>query len=288
MAAEALRGWLKAKKRREVFSASLYSAAELAGGTLVFLLTLAFVFLATKILFVVLDPFGRWPDLWVFAVVVLVAALLILDCIRSDRDDMSILMLWMIREYLHIGPRILREGGRQAVQAWRLSQLDVEPGADVLAYLAAKSAAVSQEELMRALPGLNWPRLMAQLPLLDGVLVFRPNASRITLTLPLRLELRRLLRHKPGARAPAEEPQAVPVTEPENLSACDILGVPQNASLAEIKLAYRKRVKECHPDRFAGMDEQSRRLAEEWTKALNAAYETLKAERGAQTARSRS
>jgi DnaJ like chaperone protein len=68
----------------------------------------------------------------------------------------------------------------------------------------------------------------------------------------------------------------VPVTEPEKLSAYEILGLSPSASAAEIKRAYRKRVKECHPDLFAGMDEQARALAERWTKALNAAYATLK------------
>ena len=45
------------------------------------------------------------------------------------------------------------------------------------------------------------------------------------------------------------------------------------------KLAYRKRVKECHPDLFAGMDQNAQALAERWTKALNAAYSTLKPRR---------
>lgn len=35
------------------------------------------------------------------------------------------------------------------------------------------------------------------------------------------------------------------------------------------------RVKECHPDLFAGMDQQAKALAERWTRALNAAYATL-------------
>jgi len=51
--------------------------------------------------------------------------------------------------------------------------------------------------------------------------------------------------------------------------------VAATASAAEIKAAYRHRVKECHPDRFTNTDEQSRRLAEEWTKAINAAYAEL-------------
>jgi curved DNA-binding protein CbpA len=71
------------------------------------------------------------------------------------------------------------------------------------------------------------------------------------------------------------EPEPVSVDEPENLSPCEILGVGADASIAKIKVAYRNRVKQCHPDRFAGMDEDSRMLAEEWTKALNAAYESL-------------
>jgi len=48
----------------------------------------------------------------------------------------------------------------------------------------------------------------------------------------------------------------------------------------EIKRAYRKRVKECHLDLFAGMDQQAKALAERWTKALNAAYATLNPRHG--------
>jgi curved DNA-binding protein CbpA len=43
----------------------------------------------------------------------------------------------------------------------------------------------------------------------------------------------------------------------------------------EIKTAYRNRVKECHPDRFPNIDDKTRELAEEWTKAVNAAYAEL-------------
>jgi curved DNA-binding protein CbpA len=67
----------------------------------------------------------------------------------------------------------------------------------------------------------------------------------------------------------------MPVNAPEQLSAYEILGLSPSASLAEIKTAYRKRVRTCHPDLFAESDEQARALAERWTKALNAAYATL-------------
>ncbi len=67
----------------------------------------------------------------------------------------------------------------------------------------------------------------------------------------------------------------MPVIDPEKLNAYEILGLRPSAPVEEIKKAYRKRVKECHPDLFAGMDEQARALAERWTRALNAAYATL-------------
>jgi len=66
------------------------------------------------------------------------SGLLIADSIRADRDDMSIFMLWIVREYIHAGPRIVREGWRSAVRARYLSQLDIETCAEVLAYLATK------------------------------------------------------------------------------------------------------------------------------------------------------
>jgi curved DNA-binding protein CbpA len=76
---------------------------------------------------------------------------------------------------------------------------------------------------------------------------------------------------------------AVPVNEPEKLSAYEILGLSASASRVDIKAAYRKRIKECHPDLFAGMDQQAQVLAERWTKALNAAYAKLKNEKGGAT-----
>jgi DnaJ-domain-containing protein 1 len=104
--------------------------------------------------------------------------------------------------------------------------------------------------------------------------VFRGLKS-VSLLAPLRLELRQLLAHIHNAEIPPEEPEAIPVDEPQHLSPREILGVSANASAAEIKTAYRNRVKECHPDRFPNLDEQSRQLAEEWTKSLNAAYAEL-------------
>jgi DnaJ-domain-containing protein 1 len=122
-----------------------------------------------------------------------------------------------------------------------------------------------------------------QLALLHGVLFLGEDASRVILMEPFRLRLRSMLDRDPSARKeqesarprPQPPPQAAPVLDPEKLSAYELLGLLPSASMAEIKMAYRKRVKECHPDLFAGMDPQARALAEKWTRALNAAYATL-------------
>src|SRR5262249_50756627 len=119
--------------------------------------------------------------------------------------------------------------------------------------------------------------------LLHGVLFLGEDASRVILMEPFRLRLRSMLEREPHAERPpkparprpAPPPRAVPVTDPEKLSAYELLGLSPSASTMEIKIAYRKRVKECHPDRFAGMDQQAKALAERWTKALNAAYASL-------------
>jgi DnaJ-domain-containing protein 1 len=119
--------------------------------------------------------------------------------------------------------------------------------------------------------------LLPQLRAIDGIILFRDMQS-VSLLAPLRLELRQLLAQVPNAEIPPEE-EAIRADEPQQLNSREILGVSATASAAEIKTAYRNRVKECHPDRFPNMDEPSRQLAEEWTKAINAAYAELNPQR---------
>jgi DnaJ like chaperone protein len=60
------------------------------------------------------------------------------------------------------------------------------------------------------------------------------------------------------------------------------LGVTREASVAEIKRAYRRLVSQNHPDKLAakGLPDSMRQLAEERTRELNVAYELIKEARG--------
>ena len=60
------------------------------------------------------------------------------------------------------------------------------------------------------------------------------------------------------------------------------LGVSREASDAEVKRAYRRLMNEHHPDKLAarGLPEEMRRVAEERTREIRAAYDTVREARG--------
>jgi DnaJ like chaperone protein len=209
---------------------------------------------------------------------------------RPDQRELALdpMGFWILKDISSVGPRLILAGMRDLRRCGQLGELNVPACARALAYLATQDRAVTWQDLMQHCPDLPWPRLMEQLFLLDGVLFLGEEAARVTLMDPFRQRLRWMLGGEQGAGTasqtgrPAPEPtqQAAPVNEPEKLSPYEILGLSPSASVLEIKTAYRKRMKECHPDLFAGMDQQARDLAERWTKALNAAYSALRPPRG--------
>ena len=62
-----------------------------------------------------------------------------------------------------------------------------------------------------------------------------------------------------------------------NIAKCyEILEVPQNATPSEIKAAFKKKMSSYHPDKVSGVGEKLRKVAEEESKLINVAYQTLK------------
>lgn len=282
---ESIVQWLERKRRKGRASAAVISALAFGGGMVVFLATALLVF---AVLFIVCGAFSRsvlFPAALAFAA----TAWLYVRLLKARHDELDLKLdpmgFWILQDISFVGPRLILEGLSQLRRCAQLGEMNVRACARALAFLARHDSAVSWQELVQHSPELGSTRLREQLSLLDGVLFLGTDAARISLMEPFRLRLRWMLGREPAsgkAKEPARPspepgPHVVPVNEPEKLSPYEILGLLPSASVQDIKAAYRKRVKECHPDLFSGMDQHARDLAERWTKALNAAYSTLKA-----------
>ncbi len=275
--------WLEQKRRRDRLSATVIAILALGSGTALFLLMVLLIY---ALLSIVCGAFVH-SVFWRALAALGVTAWLYASIVKSRRDDLDLHLdptgFWIIKDICSIGPRLILEGLRQVRCYGQLGELNVAACARTLAYLAGQNAAVTWDDLTRHCPQMPSERLREQLSLLDGVLFLGEDASRVTLMDPFRLRLRWMLEREQHAEKrqettrprPEPAPQPAPVNEPEKLSAYEILGLSPSASMVEIKAAYRKRLKACHPDLFAGMDQQAQVLAERWTKALNAAYASL-------------
>jgi hypothetical protein len=270
---------LEQKQRKDRASAAVISVLALGSGTVVFLsMTLLTYGIGSLLLGY------AYSVLWLWLASFGLTGLFFARSMKGMQHRLDLVMdpmgFWIIKDICSIGPRLVLEGMRQVRCCGQLGELNVEACARALAYLARQNAAVTWEDLLRNCRELPGERLKEQLSLLEGVLFLGETGSRVTLMDPLRLRLRWMLKQEGKWQEPAQPkreapPETIPVNEPELLSAYEILGLSSSASALEIKRAYRKRVKECHPDLFAGMDQQAKALAERWTKALNAAYASL-------------
>jgi hypothetical protein len=281
---KAIARWLERKRRSERGMAVVLAAIALGSGAAVFLVMALLIY---AVLSVVCGAFLHSISSWIgLAALGLTAGLFARNAkVSQDSPELGLdpMGFWVVSDICSIGPRLILEGLRQVRRQGQLGELDVSGCARALAYLASQNSGVAWEDLIRHCPQLPSARLRECLLLLDGVLFLGEDASRVLLMEPFRLRLRSMLEpetragkeREPARPGPEVPPPGVPVNDPEKLSAYEILGLSPSASLVEIKKAYRKRVKECHPDLFAGMDEQARDSAERWTTALNAAYATL-------------
>ncbi len=279
MAQDTISSWLARKRVTEMAISTVCCVVAFIAGMA--LLALMFSVITVVVVMVLFEVFHQTSIAWVVSVLITTAimALLAYDSFTSGRDDMGNIPLWMFRECCSFGPRLVHDSLRHFNRLRNLARLDVPSCSIALTRLARQSKSVTLDELLQLCPGMSRARLRQQLLLIHGVLLIGHD-SRVLLSEPLRLILSPLLhddrKFEPN---PEPEPEPTPVHEPEKLSPHEILGISANATLVEIKMAYRNRIKDCHPDRFANMDQTSRERAEKWSKALNAAYATLVAER---------
>jgi hypothetical protein len=293
---EGIARWLEQKRRRDRAWAAVICVLALGCGAALFLLTTLLIYTVVRVVSVAHDYSEIISEVVALGLTTWSYAR-IMKRRRHQLDvELDPMGIWIFKDLYSIGPRLLLEGLHQVRHCAQLGELNVAACARALTYLAGKNAAVTRDELMQHCAQLPWERLREQLLLLDGVLFLGEEGSRVTLMEPFRLLLRSMLpqqqtagkRQEPARPRPEPPPDAVPLNEPEKLGAYEILGLSPSASFVEIRAAYRKRVKACHPDLFAGTNEEARALAERWTKALNAAYATLNPrQRGARPTRER-
>lgn len=83
----------------------------------------------------------------------------------------------------------------------------------------------------------------------------------------------------PHIRQSSKPPPSSEKPKPQAASAAtnywDVLGVPANSPLSEVKKAYVLRLKEYHPDRVADMGPEIRKLAEQKTVEIMKAFQEL-------------
>jgi|ERR1041385_2562053 DnaJ-domain-containing protein 1 len=79
-----------------------------------------------------------------------------------------------------------------------------------------------------------------------------------------------------GRPSPAEAKRRAapePVRRQDGPGWWEVLGIPRGASLREATAAYRQLIAKNHPDKVAHLSERIRRVADEETRRINAAYQ---------------
>ncbi|MBA4150392.1 MAG: J domain-containing protein [Verrucomicrobia bacterium] len=191
----------------------------------------------------------------------------------------------MMADIMLIGPRLVfftcSLFGR-AVRLWRLDYLRC---AQILEALVRRGKRISFADLEQIVPDANRFHVFEQLRDIDGVVFLLSEPAGVSLVQDLRAELRGLP-VSPLPPPPPSQPEFHPPIEPPpmelptELGECFyLLGISGKASSEEIRDAYRRKIKECHPDRFMRLGKDWQKLAEDRSKQINRAYEMISANR---------
>lgn len=310
-----LRKWLKRKLVLQIAERLALGLISFAIGILVLAITFAITFAFTVVLAMgivaIVQYFGRpafdLPGGVIWGVSTAIMVLLFLANHRANRDAIGfyslrsesspdagiakILLALLVdpivtggleRDILFTGPRLATYSIRNFRDSIRLVRTDVDTAVDTIAILARRFHRISLGELSKLLPGKDPMKTLFKLQEMDFILFLSREPAGVILTLEIREELNYLLGPAVDFEPETTVEEEASVPEPvEGQEYYDLLGVNPAASPADIKSAYRSRIKQCHPDKFVGRGEEFRKLAEERAKALNEAYEILKGKHGA-------
>ncbi len=122
---------------------------------------------------------------------------------------------------------------------------------------------------------LIWPADLV--PDFFGVVGWVDDILVLGLTVYMAVQtLRKRVRQGPGrAGDPRRDIPRAPRVSPVLHDPYEILGVPPDASVDEIKAAYRREMAKYHPDKVEHLGKEFKAIAEEKAKALQEAYSRL-------------
>ncbi len=229
------------------------------------------------------DP-GRPAHQFLLITAAIVEALLFITFFLKDRDDrqrpfalkrksVAQTIARVLLDVIYVAPQLFKLALDFLNKGIRLSLIDRAACAGVLTVLAEHPGRVSYSSIANALNLERPVRTFRQVSLIDGVVVLTSEPYGLSLTADLREELL----HFAGQGNSSEEPQTVfePDAEDEFVWCCRILNINSTAGLQEARKAYRKLIKENHPDLVYGLGPELEHIAVEKSKEINKAYDTF-------------
>jgi hypothetical protein len=181
----------------------------------------------------------------------------------------------MIADILLTGPRLMGACVRAVRRSLLLARADLQTLASAFRILAGSTSPIAVADLCAGVAGRGASGLLSQLTTLGALIFTRREPLRVILEPELREQLRTMLfaEAAPNPEHGSEPERAAAAPADEALF--EVLGLSPTASLNELRAAYRKKMKQWHPDVFAGPSEEARHIAEEKTKEIIAAYQEL-------------
>ena len=173
-------------------------------------------------------------------------------------------LVYLARDFVGGGDRLLFSAAESFSKAYRLGSLDISLITPVIVWLWQKGAKANAAEISRVFPGFNTVRVLPQLRDIPGVIWLPDPRGVIFLSGEFRVELADAIRGHPHIPEPpppfegkfedkkAEPQEPDPAPSDEIVDWYATLGLPAYAPIQQVKKRYRQLAKLYHPDALAG------------------------------------